>query len=170
MGIYMSDKLDNSISEALKLLADPTRRHILNLISNESLNPQDLANELRISRPAIEKHLKLLRSNYLCDRTTELFPDPHFVYFTTIPALELIKAINASTIEFFQSMDGIVSAEIEQLERDFVLGRIKRVEYDTRRPLLIKKQQELDELQLTRIWVEAAKKMVKEHEKEIFFD
>ncbi|MHA2304997.1 MAG: ArsR family transcriptional regulator [Candidatus Hodarchaeales archaeon] len=166
----MSDKLENRIGDALKLLADPTRRQILNLISRQSLNPQDLANELKISRPAIEKHLKLLRSNYLCDRTTELFPEPHYVYFTTIPATELINAINASTIEFFQSMDGIISAEIEQLERDFVLGRVKRVEYDTRKPLLIKKQQELEELQLTRIWVEEAKKLIKEYEKEIPLD
>ena len=166
----MSDKLDFRIGGALKLLADPTRRKILKLISSSSLNPQELANDLNISRPAIEKHLKLLRSNYLCDRTRELFPEPHYVYYTTTPALELINAIDAATIDFFQSMGGMISAEIEQLERDFVLGRIKRAEYDTRKPTLLKKQKELEELQITRIWIEEAKEMVKEHDKDMILD
>jgi DNA-binding transcriptional ArsR family regulator len=162
-GLVMSDKLEKRIGEMLKLLADPTRRHILTLISENSLNPQELADELKISRPAIEKHLKLLRANYLCDRTRDLFPEPHFVYYTSLPAISLISAIKTSGIEFFQSIEGMVAAELEQLERDFVLGRIKRAEYDTRKPLLLTKQKELERLELPQFWIEEAKKMVADH-------
>lgn len=162
----MSNKLEQRIGEMLKLLADPTRRDILTLISEDSLNPQKLADELKISRPAVEKHLKLLRANYLCDRTRDLFPEPHFVYYTTLPAISLISAIKTSAIEYFQSVEGMVSAELEQLERDFVLGRIKRAEYDTRKPLLVKQQKELEELELPRFWIEEAKKMVADHNHE----
>ncbi len=160
----MSVKLEKRIGEMLKLLADPTRRRILTLMMEDPLNPQNLADKINISRPAIEKHLKLLRANYLCERTRDLFPEPHFVYYTTLPAIDLIDAIKSSTIKFFQAMDGMVSSELDQLERDFVLGRIKRAEYDTRKPLLLQKQKDLEELQLTRIWLEEAKRMVDEYE------
>lgn len=159
----MSNKLEQRFGEMLKLLADPTRRRILNLISEDSFNPQKLADELKVSRPAVEKHLKLLRTNYLCERRRDLFPEPHFVYYTTLPAISLISAIKTSAIDFFQSIEGMVAAELEQLERDFVLGRIKRAEYDTRKPALLTKQKELNSLELPRFWIEEAKKMVEEH-------
>ncbi len=162
----MSKKLEKRVGSLYRLLADPTRQKILKFISTKPLNPQELATKLSISRPAVEKHLKLLLSNYLCERTVDPFPTPHYVYYISDPGVELIEVITSAAITFFQSMDGIVNAEIEQLERDFVLGRINRAEYDTRKPLLTKKQKELGELQLTRIWLEEAKKLVSEYSEE----
>ncbi|MFX0209184.1 MAG: ArsR/SmtB family transcription factor [Candidatus Hodarchaeota archaeon] len=162
----MTDILEQRLEEILKLLADPTRRKILNLIQIDPLNPQVLAEKLKISRPAVEKHLKLLTASYLCERTVEPFPTPHYVYYVSHPGLELIDAISSAAVVFFQSMDGIIRAEIDQLERDFLLERISRAEYDTRKPMLSKKQKELEELQLTRIWIEEAKKLVNEYQHE----
>lgn len=162
----MSDELEKRLESVHKLLADPTRRKILNMISNIPLNPQELASKLNISRPAVEKHLKLLLTNYFCERNVDPFPVPHYVYFISDPGLDLINTINTSMIEFFQSMDGIVAAEIDQLERDFLLERIKRAEYDARKQSLAKKQEDLEALQLTRIWVEEAKKLVNEYREE----
>lgn len=162
----MQNGLELHTEDILKLLADSTRRKILDLISTNPLNPQELATILNISRPAVEKHLKLLLSNYICERTVEPFPTPHYVYYVSNPGLELINAITSAVIMFFQSMDGIVAAEIEQLERDFVLERINRAEYDTRKPFLSKRQKELEALQLTRIWVEEAKKVIDEYREE----
>ncbi|UCG03099.1 MAG: winged helix-turn-helix transcriptional regulator [Candidatus Heimdallarchaeota archaeon] len=160
----MSEELEKRIESLHKILADPTRRKILDLISETPLNPQELASKLNISRPAVEKHLKLLLTNYFCERSVDPFPTPHYVYFASDPGLELINAINIAMIEFFQSMDGIVAAEIEQLERDFLLERINRAEYDTRKQSLAKKQRDLETLQLTRIWIEEAKKLVTEYQ------
>ena len=42
-------------------LADPTRRTILCLLKDRDLSVGDIADEFRISRPAIAKHLKILR-------------------------------------------------------------------------------------------------------------
>ena len=162
----MSKTLEKRVESLHKLLADPTRRKILKFISTKPLNPQEIATKLNISRPAVEKHLKLLLSNYFCDRTVEPFPTPHYVYYISDPGIELIDVITSAAITFFQSMDGIVAGEIEKLERDFVLGQINRAEYDTRKPLLTKKQKELGELQLTRIWLEEAKKLVNEYREE----
>ena len=159
----MSEELEKRLESVHKLLADPTRRKILSMISNTPLNPQELASKLNISRPAVEKHLKLLLSNYFCERNVDHFPAPHYVYFISDPGLELINTINTAMIEYFQSMDGIVAAEIDQIERDFLLERIKRAEYDARKQSLEKKQKDLEALQLTRIWVEEAKKLVEEY-------
>ncbi|MHA2224984.1 MAG: ArsR/SmtB family transcription factor [Candidatus Hodarchaeales archaeon] len=164
----MEEKLDHRIAEILKLLSDPTRRKILSFISNDSLNPQELADKLGFSRPAVEKHLKLLLANYICERTVEPFPAPHYVYYVSNPGLELMDVVTSAAITFFQSMDGIVSAEIDQIERDFLLERISRKEYDSRKLLLRTRQKELEAMQLTRIWVEEAKKLVNEYRERKF--
>jgi DNA-binding transcriptional ArsR family regulator len=162
----MSEELEKRIESLHKILADPTRRRILELISDTPLNPQDLASKLNISRPAVEKHLKLLLSNYFCERSVDSFPTPHYVYFASDPCLDLINTINVAMIEYLQSIDGIIAAEIDQLERDFLLDRINRTEYDARKEILEKKQTDLETLQLTRIWIEEAKKLVSEYKEQ----
>lgn len=45
-----------------RAIADPTRRKILGLLRNDRLTVGELAANFRTSRPAISKHLRLLRS------------------------------------------------------------------------------------------------------------
>lgn len=45
-----------------KAIADPTRREILALLRRGGLAVGDIASNFRTSRPAISKHLRLLRS------------------------------------------------------------------------------------------------------------
>ena len=45
-----------------RAIADPTRREILSLLRGGRLSVGDLAANFRTSRPAISKHLRLLRS------------------------------------------------------------------------------------------------------------
>ena len=162
----MADKLEIRIGEILKIVSDPTRRKIIDLISEMPKNPQNLADTLNLSRPAIEKHLKLMLSNYFCERSVEPFPSPHYVYYISDPGLDLVNSISAATLVFFQSMNGIVTAEIEQIERDFILQRISRNEYESRSKILKQKQEELAGLQLARLWVEEAKQLLEDHEHE----
>jgi len=46
--------------DVFQAIADPTRRHILHLISNQSLNLNGVSDQFKISRPAISKHIKIL--------------------------------------------------------------------------------------------------------------
>ncbi|MDB5227883.1 MAG: winged helix-turn-helix transcriptional regulator [Bacteroidota bacterium] len=46
--------------DVFQALADPTRRDILALVANESLNLNAVAENFDISRPAISKHIKIL--------------------------------------------------------------------------------------------------------------
>ncbi len=160
---FLSDNLEKRTIEILKIFSEPTRKKIINLISQEAKNPQELASLLNISRPAVEKHLKLMCSQYIAERRVEPFPSPHYVYYISTPGLELLNSISTAAVIYFQAMDGIVNAEIEQIERDFILQRISRNEYESRHKNLKQKQFDLSKLQLTRIWIEEAKEMIAEH-------
>jgi DNA-binding transcriptional ArsR family regulator len=47
---------------AFRAIADPTRREILNLLRGGAHTVGEIAGNFRTSRPAISKHLRLLRS------------------------------------------------------------------------------------------------------------
>ena len=46
--------------DVFQAIADPTRREIINMVSNQSLNLNSVADKFNISRPAISKHIKIL--------------------------------------------------------------------------------------------------------------
>lgn len=46
--------------DVFQAIADPTRREIIDLIANQSLPVNDVAERFEISRPAISKHIKIL--------------------------------------------------------------------------------------------------------------
>ena len=55
--------------EVLDLLGDPTRRRLVVLLAEKPRHPAELARALRVSRPAISRHLRLLRSRDLIEET-----------------------------------------------------------------------------------------------------
>jgi DNA-binding transcriptional ArsR family regulator len=48
-----------------RAIADPTRRHILGLLRDGDLTVGEIAEHFHTSRPAVSKHLRLLRSTGL---------------------------------------------------------------------------------------------------------
>lgn len=47
--------------DVFQAIADPTRREIINMIAHETLNLNSVAEKFHISRPAISKHIKILK-------------------------------------------------------------------------------------------------------------
>jgi DNA-binding transcriptional ArsR family regulator len=47
--------------EVFEALADPTRRRIVELLSEEERSAGELAAQFMVSRPAVSKHLRVLR-------------------------------------------------------------------------------------------------------------
>src|SRR5664279_292780 len=47
--------------DVFQAIADPTRRQIISLLTNEALTLNGVAENFSISRPAISKHIKILR-------------------------------------------------------------------------------------------------------------
>jgi DNA-binding transcriptional ArsR family regulator len=52
-------------------IADPTRRDILDLLSREDLSAGELAERFPVSRPAISRHLRILRQAGLVRETRQ---------------------------------------------------------------------------------------------------
>ncbi len=46
--------------DVFQAIADPSRRHILHLLSADSLSINSLAEHFDMSRPAVSKHIKIL--------------------------------------------------------------------------------------------------------------
>ena len=46
--------------DVFQAIADPTRRAIINMIANQPLNLNAVAEKFNVSRPAISKHIKIL--------------------------------------------------------------------------------------------------------------
>ena len=50
-----------SVSPAFKAIADPTRRAILQALAREEMAVQEIAAGFAMSRPAVSKHLRILK-------------------------------------------------------------------------------------------------------------
>ena len=49
--------------DMFKAMADPTRRRILQLLSEKNLSAGEIAEEFTMSKPAISKHLDILKTS-----------------------------------------------------------------------------------------------------------
>jgi DNA-binding transcriptional ArsR family regulator len=52
--------MKQSFSDPFQAISDPSRRHILQLLSRDSLTINTLAENFDMSRPAVSKHIKIL--------------------------------------------------------------------------------------------------------------
>ena len=67
----MPERPDDPLSTCLAALADPTRRTILALLAKKRLHVEELAARLPISRPAVSRHLRVLKQAGLLDEDHE---------------------------------------------------------------------------------------------------
>jgi DNA-binding transcriptional ArsR family regulator len=56
---------------ALPALADPTRQRIVELLADRDLNAGEIASHFRVSRPAVSRHLRVLREHGLVQTRNE---------------------------------------------------------------------------------------------------
>jgi DNA-binding transcriptional ArsR family regulator len=72
MGNYSEEKtseplnipvcMKNESADAFQAISDPSRRYILQLLSEDSLTINELAENFEMSRPAVSKHIKILHT------------------------------------------------------------------------------------------------------------
>ena len=55
------------LDQTLTALADPARRAIVELLRERPLRPSEVADELDMTRPAMSRHLRVLRTSGLID-------------------------------------------------------------------------------------------------------
>jgi DNA-binding transcriptional ArsR family regulator len=61
----------SSLDHTFSALADPTRRAVVDLLRREPHRASELADALGASRPAMSKHLRVLRASGLVDTSGE---------------------------------------------------------------------------------------------------
>ncbi|MEM7086753.1 MAG: metalloregulator ArsR/SmtB family transcription factor [Bacteroidota bacterium] len=57
--------------DVFQAIADPVRRDIIKLLSKQSLSVNSVAKQFEVSRPAISKHLKILKECGLIEVTQQ---------------------------------------------------------------------------------------------------
>jgi DNA-binding transcriptional ArsR family regulator len=62
---------EQALDHAFSALADPTRRRVIELLRRTPLRASDLATACETSRPAMSRHLKILRTSGLVETATE---------------------------------------------------------------------------------------------------
>jgi DNA-binding transcriptional ArsR family regulator len=60
----------NDIDKTFAALADPTRRHVVDLLRDGPRRASDLADASRMTRPAMSRHLRVLRASGIVEVET----------------------------------------------------------------------------------------------------
>ena len=92
------------IVEAAAAISDPIRRRVLELVRDRELPAGELAAEFDVSRPAVSRHLRVLR-------------DAGLVHERRDGRLRLYRADPAPLAELREWLDGYWSGRLEALKR-----------------------------------------------------
>src|ERR687895_2369802 len=92
------------VVQAAAAIADPTRRRVLELVRDEELPAGRLAAEFAISRPAVSRHLRVLREAGLVRERRD-------------GRLRLYRADPAPLSELREWLDGYWGGRLEALKR-----------------------------------------------------
>jgi DNA-binding transcriptional ArsR family regulator len=74
--------------DAVAAIADPLRRRVLELVRDEELSAGALASEFAVSRPAVSRHLRVLRETGL---VTERREGKHRLYRANLEPLAELR-------------------------------------------------------------------------------
>ena len=117
--------------ELIKVVADPTRQRIMNILTNNPpQNPADLANTLKLTRPGIEKHLKILRDYQLVEREVESWPSPRYVYMISQSGISFFTQLTELIEGYIEEAQSSIVQYLESIQERFILGKITRTQYE----------------------------------------
>ena len=123
---YSATYSGGSTGATFQALADPTRRAVLDLLRQGALPAGQIAREFPVSRPAISKHLRLLRRARLGGERRE---GRHRLYRLNAEPLKSVDAWLNEYRSFWQSsltrLKSFVEAEHENESRDIRKKRKK---------------------------------------------
>lgn len=132
----MSEIIDDSQEEIpvvdiiYSIFRDGTRRKILTLLGNMKMTADELTNELSISRPAVEKHLKQMLEIGLIERKADTYPTLKYIYTIPAPGLELLSNVRDAIDTFISSLSEEYTRRLENEEQMYVLGMSSKDRYE----------------------------------------
>ncbi|MHA1952878.1 MAG: ArsR/SmtB family transcription factor [Candidatus Heimdallarchaeaceae archaeon] len=118
------------IDTIYSIFRDATRRKILRLLSSMKLTADELTKELKISRPAVEKHLKQMLEIGLIERKADTYPTLKYIYTIPEPGVDLISNIQDSIETFISSLMEEFTRRLENEEQMYLLGMSSKERYE----------------------------------------
>jgi len=118
------------VNDIYSIFRDTTRRKILSMLNTMKMTADELTQELSISRPAVEKHLKQMLEIGLIERKAETFPTLKYLYSIPEPGQELISNLYDSVETFVSSLRDEYTRRLENEEQMFLLGMSSKERYD----------------------------------------
>ena len=112
------------------IFRDASRRKILTLLSNMKLTADELTKELKISRPAVEKHLKQMLDIGLIERKADTYPTLKYIYTVPEPGVDLISNVKDSIDQFITSLKEEYTRRLENEEQMYLLGMSSKERYE----------------------------------------
>lgn len=117
-------------------LADPTRRHILEIIATKgNASASDISNNFKMSAPAISQHLKILREAKLVDMEKRAQMRIYTINTSSLQELEgWVRKMKDLWEERFNRLDELLKREKRKVypEQSEALYSVKGVEKDGR--------------------------------------
>ncbi len=118
------------IDTIYSIFRDATRRKILGLLSSMKLTADELTKELKISRPAVEKHLKQMLEIGLIERKADTYPTLKYIYTIPEPGVDLISNVQDSIETFISSLMDEFTRRLENEEQMYLLGMSSKERYE----------------------------------------
>ena len=126
-----SDNNESPVIDTIfSIFRDGTRRKILSLLSSMKLTADELTNELKISRPAVEKHLKQMLDIGLIERRADTYPTLKYIYTIPTPGVELLSNVQDSIDQFITSLRDEFTRRLENEEQMYLLGMSSKERYE----------------------------------------
>ncbi len=125
-----TDIFDHPIVETIcNILRDSTRRHILAMLMEMKMTADDITQQLDISRPAVEKHLKQMLEIGLIERRAETYPTLHYIYSLPDVSESLIRSLQDTMDEYVTMLKEDYTNRLENEEQRYLLGMSSKERY-----------------------------------------
>lgn len=106
-----------SLDRTLAALADPHRRHVVDLLRERPYRAGDLAQAARISFPAMSRHLRTLRQSGLIEEDRDEFDSRVRIYRLKAAAMVELKTWLAETDALWARQLGSFKAHLQKTKK-----------------------------------------------------
>ncbi|MGH8229175.1 MAG: ArsR/SmtB family transcription factor [Steroidobacteraceae bacterium] len=105
------------VDRTLAALADPHRRHVVDLLRERPYRAGDLAQAARISFPAMSRHLRTLRQSGLVEEDRDEFDSRVRLYRLRTEAMAELKAWLAETDALWARQLASFKAHLQKIKK-----------------------------------------------------
>lgn len=118
------------VDKILSVLKDATRRKILLILKETRMTAEKIRENLEITRPGLEKHLKQMLEIGIIERKAEMFPNLRYVYFLPESANELIENLLDLFKQYRKSLRDEITSDLDKQEQLYLLGASTKENYE----------------------------------------